>query len=123
MEDRAVDRVRGFIQQRIQEIEPELRQLRSALAKLTSDSSFKRSPRKASGRRRRAKRAPRGQRANQLIASIHKNPNYRAADHAKAIGVSPNQVYALASRLQKEGTIAKGSTGTYKVKRSPAKRQ
>jgi hypothetical protein len=50
-------------------------------------------PKRRSARKRRAaKRAPRGQRREQLLAAIKATPGARPSELAKAIGVKPTQV-------------------------------
>jgi hypothetical protein len=39
------------------------------------------------------------------FASIEKHPDYTPTEHAKAMKVSPNQVYGLAGKLQAGGKI------------------
>jgi predicted transcriptional regulator len=70
--------------------------------------------------RKTKKRAKPGQREKQLLASVSKHPEYRPSEHAKAIGVSANQVYAVAAKLQKEGKLTKTAKGTYKVNKPAA---
>jgi hypothetical protein len=47
--------------------------------------------------------------------------DHHAAFRLKAIGVSTNQVYSVANKLQKEGKLTKTAKGTYRVKQSAAK--
>jgi hypothetical protein len=114
----ALDRARNVIEERLHELEAETKKLRDALARLAHQDGRK--PRSKAARRA-SKRAPRGKRQSQLLASIEDHPEYKPSEHAKAMKVSPNQVYGLASRLQGQGKIAKTAKGTYKAKKSPAK--
>jgi Mn-dependent DtxR family transcriptional regulator len=41
--------------------------------------------------------------------------DYRPSEHAKAMKVSPNQVFGLARKLQEEGRITKTAKGTYEM--------
>ncbi len=114
----ALDRARHFIEERLHELENEAKKLRESLAALGH-----RDGRDAKGKpvRRTTKRAPRGERQRQLLASIEKHPDFKPSEHAKAMKVSPNQVYGLARKLQAEGKIAKTPKGTYKIKAAKAK--
>lgn len=47
----------------------------------------------------------------QLLASIKAHPNYKQADHAREIGVKPNQVYGLVNKLSKDGRVKKSKDG------------
>lgn len=100
-----IDKARAAIEDRLRELKHEEKRLEDALKALVG-SAPKRDKAKSSG-----KRAPRGQREKQLLSSIQKNPNYKAADHAKAIGVTPNQVYGLVSKLTKEKKVKKDKDG------------
>lgn len=106
------------ITERLVELEEEKKRLERALASLTGESRRPGRPRgsaagapKPSRRRRSRKRAKRGEREAQLTASIRSHPNYKPADHAREIGVSPNQVYGLIAKMTKAGAIAKGADG------------
>jgi hypothetical protein len=114
----ALDRARSAIEDQIHELEAQVKKLRDALAGLGHEDGRKpaRQP-----QRRTGKRAPRGQRERQLLASIEKHPDFKPSEHAKAIKVSPNQVYSLANKLQGEGRITKTAKGTYKVAKPRAK--
>lgn len=114
----ALDRARHVIEERLHELEHETKKLRDALARLAHHDGRK--P-KGQAARRTTKRAPRGERQSQLLASIENHPDYKPSEHAKAMKVSANQVYGLASKLQEEGKIAKTAKGTYKIKKPKAK--
>ena len=95
-----------------------LGKLRDALARLAHQDGRKPKSKPA---RRSSKRAPRGQRRTELLASIEKHPEYKPSEHAKAMNVSPNQVYGLVRKLQAERKITKTAKGTYKLKKPTAK--
>jgi hypothetical protein len=114
----ALDRTRRLIEDELHELEAQAKKLRDALTHLGHEDGRK--PARKSGRRT-GKRAPRGQRQRQLLASVEKHPDYKPSEHAKAMKVSANQIYALASKLQDEGRITKTAKGTYKVKQPKAK--
>ena len=113
-----LDRARRIIEKRLHELEDEAKKLRESLAGLVHLDG--REP-KTKPARRTAKRAPRGERQRQLLASIEKHPDFKPSEHAKAMKVSPNQVYGLARKLQDDGKITKTAKGTYKIKRTTAK--
>ncbi len=56
---------------------------------------------------RRRKRAPRGEREKQLLSSIETHPDFRVSEHAREVGVSPQQLYPLLNRLVAKDAIEK----------------
>ena len=104
-----IDRVRALLEARLEEIEAEAQQLTSSLTSLGHKGSprpQRKTPR--TNRRMRGKgRARRGQRKDQFLAAVKKNPGATVAEVAKEIGVSVNQAYGLARQLQKDGAIKK----------------
>jgi hypothetical protein len=108
-----------MIEERLAELEDEAKKLRGALASLCHRDG---KPSKAPARKTK-KRAKSGQREKQLLASVSKHPDYKPSEHAKAMGVSANQVYSLATRLQKEGKLTKTAKGTYKVKKTASSKK
>ena len=110
----AIDRARSVIEDRLKDIRDEERRLEQALKHLIGRDGAKpkvgRAKRSTASSRTR-RRAPRGQREKQLIASIKKHPNYKQADHAREIGVKPNQVYGLVNKLSKDGKVNKAKDG------------
>jgi hypothetical protein len=113
----ALDRARSALEDQLHELEAQAKKLRDALGRLGHEDGRKPARKPAA---RTSKRAPRGQRQRQLLASIEKHPDYKPSEHAKAMKVSPNQVYGLAKKLQEEGKIVKSAQGTYKAKKSTA---
>ena len=111
-----IDKARKAIEDGLAELEEEAKKLRDALASLGHRDG---KPSKAPAPKAK-KRAKPGQREKQLLNSVSKHPDYKPGEHAKAIGVSVNQVYALATKLQKEGKLTKTAKGTYKVKETAA---
>lgn len=109
----AIDKARTAIEDRLHEIRDEEKRLVNALkalggrAKKTAhlDGGSKKP-------RRSRKRAKPGEREKQLLASIKKHPDFKQAEHAKAMGVSSNQVYGLVNKMTKAGTIKKSKEGT-----------
>jgi hypothetical protein len=57
------------------------------------------------------RRAPRGQREEQFLTAIKKNPGAPVSQIAKDVGVSPNQLYTVAHRLHQKGEIRKRGKG------------
>lgn len=110
-----IDKARHMIEKRLADLENEAKKLRHALASLGHRDG---KPSKAQPAPKPKKRAKPGQREKQLLASVSKHPDYKPSEHAKAIGVSANQVYSLATKLQKEGKLTKTAKGTYKVRKA-----
>lgn len=108
-----LDSARSLIESRIAEIDDEAEKLRSALTNLGSGGRPARvSKAKApSPRRRKGKRARRGQRREEFLAAVKSNPGAPAADLGRAMGVSTNQAYALGQRLLKDGEVRKSGKG------------
>lgn len=116
MASETVDKARGLLVERRQELSEELAQIERALKNLSSNGrSATRKPRKSSGTKTTGTRAKRGEREGQLLASIKRNPNYKAADHAKEMGVSAAQVHNLVSKLVKEKKLRKTPKGALKL--------
>jgi hypothetical protein len=111
--------VRRVLEDRLRELEVEAKRLRDALSSLGGDSRTlkggpsSRTTHSRAGRRRAAKRAPRGQREIEFLAVLEKNPGSKVPAIAKEMGVAPNQVYGLARRLHSAGTIRKRRSGGY----------
>jgi hypothetical protein len=112
-----IDKARHMIEERLSELEDEAKKLRDALIGLGHRDG---KPAKETSAPKAKKRAKPGQREKQLLTSITKHPGYKPSEHAKAIGVSTNQVYSVATKLQKERKLTKTAKGTYKVKQSAA---
>jgi hypothetical protein len=102
-----------MIEDELHDLEAQAKRLRDALSHFGHEDGHKPTRKPP---RRGSKRAPRGQRQRQLLASIEKHPEYKLGEHAKAMKVDPKQVYGLASKLQKEGKITETGKGTYKRK-------
>lgn len=111
-----IEQAASAIQERLTEITKERRQLESALSSLKGERRGPGRPRGSSNgkkpaTRRRRKRAKRGQREAQLTTSIQANPDFKPADHAREIGISPNQIYGLVTKMSEAGTVAKTDDG------------
>jgi hypothetical protein len=122
-----IDDARQLIQSRLADLDAEAKQLRGALASLGEGSARKRRPgrprksapaaaappkrKRASRNRNSGKRAPRGQRREQLLAAIKSNPGARPAELAKSIGVKSTQVHALIAKARADKLIVKRGKG------------
>jgi hypothetical protein len=110
----AVDPVveaRSIVQTALKNLEDEARSLERALAGLGEPQQRTLTPSTAPKRRRR-KRAKPGQRRDEFLGAVKKQPGITVAQAAKKLGVSPpNALYALAKRLVKEGEITKTGAG------------
>jgi predicted Rossmann fold nucleotide-binding protein DprA/Smf involved in DNA uptake len=102
---------RKVIETRLHELENEARKLRGVLANLDGGKPARRRRRRRSATRR----APRGQRQQQFLAAVKKNPGAPMSQIAKDMGVAPQQLYAIARRLHQKGEIRKRGKG-YAVK-------
>jgi hypothetical protein len=121
-----IERARGIIEDRIREIEAERARLEEALDGLGQSVAARpaATPRSAARRPRPARagrtpRAARGERERQLLKSIQKSPERRVSDHARAMGVRPQQLYPLLRRLQSSGQIERTERG-FRVKETSA---
>jgi predicted Rossmann fold nucleotide-binding protein DprA/Smf involved in DNA uptake len=108
-----VDQARKAIETRLHELEDEARRLRDALASLGGHRPS--TARRRTRRRSTTRRAPRGQRQQQFLDAVKKNPGVPVSEIAKEIGVSPQQLYPVAHRLRERGEIRKRGKG-YTVK-------
>jgi hypothetical protein len=106
-----LDQARKAIETRLRELEDEARRLSDALASLDDGTPTRR----RTGRRSPTRRAPRGQRQEQFLAAVKKNPGAPVSQIAKDIRVAPQQLYPVAHRLRQKGEIRKRGKG-YAVK-------
>ena len=115
-----LEEARKLLVKRLEEIENEREQLQAAIAQLddvaggasapaapTSPKRTKSSSRGPRGSRGGGKRAPRGKREKQLLASIGAHPDFRVSDHAREVGVKPQQLYPILNRLVDNEKIVK----------------
>ena len=118
-----LQQARDLLAKRLEELDGEREQLIAAIAQLdeaakgSSAAAAPAAPKRRSSRRRatsttttrgtRRKRAPRGERESQLLASIEANPGYRVSEHAREVGVKPQQLYPILNRLTTENRITK----------------
>lgn len=114
----ALDEARKILAARIEAIDAERQRLERALSELTGTSASKprsRSAGKAKAkpttRRRTRRRARPGQREDELLASIREHPEKTVSEHARGIGVPPQQLYPILRRLQQDSKIEKADGG------------
>ncbi|HEX3361791.1 MAG TPA: hypothetical protein VHS74_12425 [Solirubrobacterales bacterium] len=127
---KTIDDARSLIQSRLTDLDAEAKQLERALASLGEGSTSRRrqpgrprrraaappsappKPKRSSVRKRKSsKRAPRGQRREQLFAAIKASPGARPSELAKSIGVKSTQVHALIAMARAEKLIVKRGKG------------
>jgi hypothetical protein len=121
-----IESARQLIQSRLADLDAEAKSLERALASLGEGVAAKRRPGrprkrasvavappqpKRARRKRKGKRAPRGQRREQFLAALAKSPGAKVSEIAKQLGISSNQAYTLARRLQKDRVIRKSGKG------------
>lgn len=126
----SLDRVKQSIRERLDEIERERDQLMKALEALTGEPTSVggrrgRPPGSGAGRSRVGKRAagrraPRGQRRQQVIEALQggdKGPS----EIARFIGdVNPTQISGLLRQMASEGAVSRTSEGKWQVATMPA---
>ena len=96
------------------EIDQERRTLVAALESLPGAVAGKvTASRRSTPKRSRAggKRAPRGQRQAQFLTNISKDPGATMTEVARKMGVSPQQLYPIARKLEQDGAIVKSEKG------------
>jgi hypothetical protein len=112
-----------LILERIAELDEERAQLLKVLERLNDTAASK--PGSAGsnnhvahlsrGRGSSGRRARRGQRERELLASIEADSGRRVSDHARQIGVSPQQLYPIIKRLTEQDRLEKVE-GRYRLK-------
>ena len=122
----SIDRVKQSIRERLEEIEAERDQLMKALEALTGGSASVGARRgrppgsgagrpRAAGKRAAGRRAPRGQRRQQVIDALSagdKGPS----DIARHIGdVNPTQISGLLRQLASEGVVSRNAGGKWQL--------
>lgn len=121
----AIDRASTLIQSRLTELDAEARDLERALTSLGEGSPSRQRPgrpKKAAAvatkakprstrKRKTAKRTPRGQRREQLLAAVKANPGARPSELARAIGISANQAHSLIAKARKDKLLVKKGKG------------
>jgi hypothetical protein len=114
-----VAEARRLIQNRLRAIEKERGRLEAALRELGVAAPARRS-RPNVGSRTRARRAiaPAGQRREQLVAYLKRNPGARARDVTAALGISPANAQNVLRRALSEKRIKRQGKG-YAVSGKP----
>jgi hypothetical protein len=123
----SIDKVKQNIRERLEELESERDQLMKALEALTGTpspvgrrgrppgSGSGRTSSAAAGKRAAGRRAPRGQRREQVIAALQggeKGPS----EIAREIGdVNPTQISGLLRQLATQGVVNKTAGGKWRV--------
>jgi DNA-binding NtrC family response regulator len=119
-----LEEARSLLEKRLAELDAERDQLTAAIKQLDgvitgSGNGSSSRPRRTQSRSRSngsstkrssggsRKRARRGQREKQLLSSIEAHPDFRVSDHAREVGVSPQQLYPLLNRLVAKDAIVK----------------
>jgi predicted Rossmann fold nucleotide-binding protein DprA/Smf involved in DNA uptake len=105
-----LDQARKAIEAGLREFDHEAGRLRNALANLGGGTPAG-NRRPTTKRRSTTRRAPRGQRQEQFLAAVKKNPGAPVSQIAKEMGVQPSQAYTLAHRLHQKGEIRKRGKG------------
>jgi hypothetical protein len=114
-----IDQLRELVTRRIDELRAAERQLEAALEHLDGATATgkvrgttnRRKPAKRKRSRRKAKRAPRGQRREQMLAALKSKPGSSPRELAEAVGVNPNQIYALLRVARAEKLVVKKGSG------------
>jgi hypothetical protein len=114
--------MRQSIRERLEELESERDQLQRALAALTGGVAAPRrrgrppgsgSAKPAAGRRASGRRAPRGQRREQVLGVLE-NKELGPSAIAREVGVNPTQISGLLRQLASEGLVARGEGGKWR---------
>ena len=121
----SIDRVKQSIRERLDEIEAEREQLMKALEALSGSPGSvggrrgrppgSGSDRPTAGRRAAGRRAPRGQRREQVIAALH-GTELGPSEIARQIGdVNPTQISGLLRQLAAEGVVSRSAGGKWQL--------
>jgi CRP-like cAMP-binding protein len=106
---------RSKIEAGLAEINEERQRLERALSHLTTSNggSSRKARRKPSGGspgvpgRKRKKQAPKGQRREEVLTTVTKDPGITAAKVAKKLNISPSQASSVAKGLRDEKLVTK----------------
>jgi DNA-binding transcriptional ArsR family regulator len=123
----SIDRVKQSIRERLDEIEAERDQLMRALEALTGSSASGggrrgRPPGSGGGRsstgagkRAAGRRAPRGQRREQVVAALNGRELGPSAIAREIGDVNPTQISGLLRQLASEGVVSKNADGKWQL--------
>lgn len=110
-----ISEARSKIAEAITEIVQESTRLERALIALDggSGSNGARKPAGATTepRRRKQKRAKRGERREQFLAAVRAQPGITVAQMSKMIESAPQPLYTLGKKLEKDGEVIKDGSG------------
>jgi hypothetical protein len=125
----SIDRVKQSIRDRLDEIEAERDQLMKALEALTGSSSSpsvggrrgRPAGRRSGGDKRAAgRRAPRGQRREQVVAALRDGEKGPSAIAREIGDVNPTQISGLLRQLASQGVVTRTAGGKWQL--TPATR-
>jgi predicted transcriptional regulator len=122
----AIEEARRVVETRLAELEREREQLLGALESLSPGAakpskSRRRSSRSRGSHRSGGKRAARGQRQQEFLSDLSSHPGATMTEIARRIGVSPQQLYPIAHRLESSGAIVKSENGYRPAEAAAAK--
>ena len=107
----AIEDARRVIEARLTELEKELESLSPGNARPAKPRTSRRSSRSRGSHRSGGKRAARGQRQQEFLSDLSSHPGATMTEIARRIGVSPQQLYPIAHRLESSGAIVKTDSG------------
>ena len=127
----SIDRVKQSIRERLEELESERDQLMKALEALTGSSASVggrrgRPPGSGGagasrvGKRAAGRRAPRGQRREQVIAALQGGEKGPSAIAREIGDVNPTQISGLLRQLSKEGVVSRTAGGQWQLSQQQA---
>ena len=120
----SIDRVKQSIRERLDELEAERDQLMKALEALSGGSTGSVGGRRgrppssrssSAGKRAAGKRAPRGQRREQVIAALQGGEMGPSAIARQIGDVNPTQISGLLRQLASEGVVARTAGGKWQL--------
>ncbi len=101
-----LNEARAMIERRIAELDQERRSLEAALKELDKGRPARTGRRRRSARKTKPK-AGKGQRREEVVATVKGQPGITAAELAREIGASPSQVHQILKALRKERLVRK----------------
>lgn len=105
-----VDKARGLIEERLEELNDERKRLEQALKGLGGKRGPGR-PRGSTSRKRRKRRG--GTRGEQAVKIVTDDPGITPSEIAKRLGIKPNYLYRVMNDLQKDGLVSKRGRGYF----------
>jgi hypothetical protein len=122
-----IDRVKQNIRERLEELEAERDQLMRALEALSGSpspvgrrgrppgSGARRSGSSSAGKRTAGRRAPRGQRREQVVAALQGGEKGPSAIAREIGDVNPTQISGLLRQLASEGVVTRTAGGKWRL--------